>query len=199
MKKLVLATVVSLGVSFSALAVDFSSNFTTGTKSVVTTGEVKITGTSKEWSNVELKGIKADYDISVYPCSNCSGTVDSGNDYTVVGDYKSWSKTVTALNITQTIDSAGTGTICDVSTELGAFKAGNSSERMVFTSTTISDNQSTSVAKGGDLYTGVVYDAGSQIGTISEGSDYHQNINTDVQTVTTEHKTSYNVKSYFGN
>lgn len=199
MKKLLLSTALVLGMVAPVYATDFSSSFTTGTKTVQTTGEVKITGTSKEWSNVELKGIEQDYAISVYPCSGCASNVDQVNDYTVKGDYKSWETTKTNLNITQNIDSQGSGTICEVTTDLSGFKTGNSSERMNYTSVTTTHNLSTSVVEGGDKFTGNIYDGHTVIGTVSDGSVYHQNVATDVKTTVTEHKTTYNVKSYFGN
>lgn len=196
MKKLLLCLLLSLA-AFSSQAVDFSSNFTTGTKTVRTTGDVKITGTDKSWSNVELKGIKGDYDITVYPCSGCATDVNKGNDYSVIGDFKSWEESTTQLNITQTIDNTATGTICEVSTELGAFKAGNSSERLSHVNITTMDNQSVTEVSGGSEFSGKIYDTGVEIGSINEGNTYNQTVKTNLQTITTEHKTSYNVKSYF--
>jgi len=197
MKKLLAVATLLLATTFSSQAVDFSSNFTTGTKTVRTTGDVKITGQDKSWSNVSLKGIKGDYDITVYPCSGCVTDVNKGNDYSVIGDFKSWEKSTTQLDITQTIDNTATGTICEVSTELGAFKAGNSSERLSHTNITTMDNQSVTEVSGGSRFSGKIYDTGVEIGSINEGNTYNQTVKTNLQTVTTEHKTSYNVKSYF--
>lgn len=192
------AVVLVAAASFGANAVDFSSDFTTGTKQVKTTGDVKITGAAKEYSKVSLKGIKGGYEIAVYPCSNCAGDVDKGNDYTVVGDYKSWSNSTTQLDITQTIDNTSNGTICDVNVELGAFKAGNSTEKLTSVNITTTDNQSITTVKGGDKYVGEVFDNGVKIGDVKEGSSYEQNIKTNLQTITTENTTTLRVKSYIG-
>lgn len=198
MKKLFLILTLSL-LATSANAVDFSSKFSVGTRTSVTTGNVKVTGESKEWSNTKLTGVKGDYDISVYPCSDCANDVDKGNDFSVIGDYKSREKSVTSLDITQDINNYSSGYFCKVDTELGGFKAGNSSERLTHENVTITENKSITNVKGGSLFEGVVYDGTTPIGSVKEGSSYNQNIATNLTTTTTENKTSYNVGSYFGN
>lgn len=195
MKKLLCALVV-ICMSFTASAVDFTSKFSTGTKSVKTTGEVKITGTASEYSNVNIKGIKSDYDININPCSGC-GTGDTG-DYKVIGDYSSWSNSTTALDITQKIDNTATGAICDVSVELGALKTGYSTETLTETNITTMDNHSITNVTGGDSYKGEIFKSGNLVGSINEGSEYNQTIKTDLTTITTEKVRTYSVKSYIG-